>query len=181
MRKTVYGSLVAALAAGLCVAVIAVGEVIQLKQGTVKAVPAEAGEKTGPEDTAGTHGWLTDFEAAKAAAAKRGVPILIDFSGSDWCGWCIRLDKEVFKQDAFRDFASESVVLFLADFPRRSKLPAEQRKQNEQLMRKYGVRGFPTVLLVDKTGKELARTGYRRGGPEAYVEHLRELIGGNKD
>jgi thioredoxin-related protein len=123
-------------------------------------------------------GWLTDFEAAKAKAAEMGVPILADFSGSDWCGWCIRLDKEVFSQAAFQAFAQKNLVLFLADFPARKKLPDEVRKQNERLAKTYEIRGYPTVLVLDAAGKVVGRTGYRPGGPEKYVEHLKDLIDG---
>ncbi|MBI9020724.1 MAG: thioredoxin family protein [Verrucomicrobia bacterium] len=125
--------------------------------------------------TAGA-GWPTDFEKAKAEAAARNVPILIDFSGSDWCGWCIRLDKEVFSQPEFKAYASENLVLFLADFPRRKPQSETIKKQNKQLSDQYGLQGYPTVLLLDANGKELARTGYRKGGPVAYVEHLKALL-----
>jgi len=124
----------------------------------------------------GSEGWLTDFEAAKKQAAEQKRPILIDFSGSDWCGWCIKLDKEVFSKDSFKVYAKENLVLVLADFPSAKKLPAEVKAQNEALLEKYGVRGFPTVLLLDAEGNELARTGYQRGGPEAYVSHLKKLL-----
>jgi thioredoxin-related protein len=129
---------------------------------------------------AGGDGWLTDLAAAQKLAAEKNRPILVDFSGSDWCGWCIKLDKEVFSQEAFKAYADENLVLLMLDFPRRKELPAEQRQQNNMLMRQYGVEGFPTVLLLDKDGKEIARTGYREGGPAAYVKHLKELIAGAK-
>jgi len=121
-------------------------------------------------------GWLTDLEQAKAQAAERRVPILADFSGSDWCGWCIRLDKEVFSRPEFKAYAQESLVLLLVDFPRRQPLPEAQQRQNTALAEKLGVQGFPTVVLLDAEGRELARTGYREGGAEAYVRHLRELL-----
>jgi thioredoxin-related protein len=122
-------------------------------------------------------GWLTDFEAAKKLAAEKKVKILADFSGSDWCGWCIKLNKEVFDKDEFKKFASENLVLFLADFPSGTKLPDALAKQNERLASEYGVQGFPTVLLLDATGKVMARTGYRPGGAAAYVEHIKNALG----
>ena len=121
-------------------------------------------------------GWLTDFEAAKKQAAEENLPILVDFSGSDWCGWCIKLDNEVFSQDEFKDYAEENLVLFLADFPRSKPQPEDIQKQNKALSQKYGVRGFPTVLLLNAGGEVLGRTGYQRGGPEAYVKHLKDLL-----
>lgn len=120
--------------------------------------------------------WLTDFEEAKKQAKEKGVPILVDFTGSDWCGWCIKLKKEVFSQEAFQAYAKDNLVLLELDFPRRKEIPAETRKQNEALMKEFGIRGFPTILLVDAEGKELDRTGYRRGGAEKYVDHLKELL-----
>ena len=121
-------------------------------------------------------GWGTDFEAAKKAAAEKKLPILADFSGSDWCGWCIKLDKEVFSKPEFQAYAKDNLVLFLADFPRRTKIAPALEKANRALAEKYGVRGFPTVLLLDAEGKVLGRTGYQRGGPEAYVTHVKGLL-----
>ena len=121
--------------------------------------------------------WMTDFEAAKKAAAEKKVPILADFSGSDWCGWCMRLDKEVFSKKEFMDFAATDVVLLLVDFPRESAQTPAVKEQNEKLAQRYDVEGFPTVLLLDAEGKPLAKTGYRPGGPVPYIQHLKELIG----
>jgi protein disulfide-isomerase len=120
-------------------------------------------------------GWLTDFEVARQEAAARGVPILANFAGSDWCHWCKKLDQEVLSQGEFLDYARENLVLFLADFPARRKLPEEVRQQNRELQAKYGVQGYPTVLLLDDKGDVLARTGYRPGGAQAYVAHLKAL------
>jgi protein disulfide-isomerase len=126
--------------------------------------------------TFGAEGWLTDFEAAKKIAAEKGVPILADFSGSDWCGWCIKLDKEVFSQDEFKAYAKDNLVLFLADFPRSTPQTKDISEQNSALAEKYGVRGFPTVLILNAGGEVLERTGYQRGGAEKYIEHLKELL-----
>ncbi len=121
-------------------------------------------------------GWLTDFDKAKEAAALTKRPILADFSGSDWCGWCIKLKAEVFSQEAFQDYAKDNLVLFLADFPRNKALPETLKAQNEMLMRTYGIRGFPTVLLLDSEGKVIDKTGYRAGGAAGYVEHVKQLL-----
>ena len=122
--------------------------------------------------------WMTDFEAAKKEAAARKVPIVADFSGSDWCGWCKKLDAEVFSKAEFKAYAKESVVLLLVDFPAKKKLPESTVKQNEELQKKFGIQGYPTVILLDAEGKELARTGYQPGGAAAYVEHLKKLLAG---
>ena len=120
--------------------------------------------------------WLSNVEAAKKTATRLGRPIFINFSGSDWCYWCKKLDAEVLSQDAFKEYAKGNLVLMIADFPRRKKLPAKTSRQNEELARKYDVKGFPTLLLIDAGGSVLARTRYREGGAEAYVQHLKDLL-----
>lgn len=119
--------------------------------------------------------WLDDFDAAKAAAGRGNKPILANFTGSDWCGWCKRLDREVFSQPAFQAYARQQLVLFVADFPRKP-IPDATRVRNQALAEQYGVEGFPTILLLDAGGKVLARTGYQEGGAEAYVAHLQRLL-----
>jgi len=121
--------------------------------------------------------WLTDFEEAKRISADKGKPILADFTGSDWCGYCIKLDKEVFSKQEFKDFAKENVVLFVADFPRKKPQPEKIARQNVTLQRKYGIRGFPTILILDDNGKVLGHAGYERIGPVKYVEKLKKIIG----
>lgn len=122
-------------------------------------------------------GWQTDFEKAKALAQEMDRPILMDFSGSDWCGWCIKLDNEVFQKDVFKAYADENLVLMLADFPNdKSKQSPEVQMQNERLAKEFGVRGFPTVFVLDSDGEIIGKTGYQAGGPEAYVDHLKKII-----
>ena len=130
---------------------------------------------------AGGEGWTTDFEAAKKQAAEEKKSLLIDFTGSDWCGWCIKLVDEVFKHDAFKTGVKDKFVLVEIDFPQdKSKQSEELQKQNEELQEKYAIQGFPTILLTDADGMPFAKTGYQQGGPEAYVEHLDELLGARK-
>lgn len=121
--------------------------------------------------------WLTDFEAAKASAAKDGKDLLVDFTGSDWCGWCIKLKDEVFKQPDFAPAASKDFVLVEIDFPQQTELPATLKTQNDALQQTYGIQGFPTILLLDAQGRAYAKTGYQEGGPDAYLKHLAELRG----
>lgn len=125
---------------------------------------------------AGGEDWMTDFEAAKAQATKEGKDLLIDFTGSDWCGWCIKLKKEVFVHDAFKQGVKDKFVLVELDFPRnKEKISAEILEKNKALAKKYAVQGYPTILLADAQGRPFAQTGYRRGGPESYVKHIDEL------
>lgn len=100
--------------------------------------------------------WFTDFNKAKTEAATSGKYLLINFSGSDWCGPCIRLHKEIFESDTFTSFAEKNLVLVNADFPRlrKNQLPKEQQKLNETLADQYDPQGhFPYTVLVDANGK----------------------------
>ena len=127
---------------------------------------------------AGGEGWHSDFDAAKKQAADEKKSILLDFTGSDWCGWCIKLNKEVFDHDEFKNGVKDKFILVELDFPKdKSKLTDAVIAQNEALQEKYGVKGFPTILLTDEQGKPFAITGYKAGGPNAYVKHLDELLG----
>ncbi len=114
--------------------------------------------------------WLTDFEQAKAAAKKDGKVVLADFTGSDWCGWCIKLKEEVFDTDEFKTWAAKNVVLLELDFPRKKKLSAELKAQNDKLVQEFGVRGYPTILLLDGDGAKVGQLGYAKGGPTAWIE-----------
>ena len=122
---------------------------------------------------AGGPKWETDWEVAKARAEKEDKKILVNFSGSDWCGWCKRLDREVFRTDEFKAFADKDLVLLVLDFPKYKDQDPTVRRQNQKLMHKYGVQGFPTVLVVNHSGKLVHSTGYMRGGPKPYIDHLK--------
>jgi len=130
---------------------------------------------------AGGEGWTQDFDAAKATAAKDKKDLLIDFTGSDWCGWCIKLNDEVFSKDAFKTAAPKDFVLVELDFPRKPENTAKQtpetKARNEALSEQFGIQGFPTIVLADAAGRPYAKTGYQEGGPEKYLVHLAELRG----
>ena len=117
--------------------------------------------------------WITDFEDAREIAAADGKYILINFTGSDWCGWCKRLNREVFRQAEFKAFADANLVLLELDFPKWKKQSPALEEANERLRRRYNVRGFPTILLTDASGRVVLSTGYRRGGAGPYVAHLK--------
>lgn len=125
---------------------------------------------------AGELSWETSFEKAKKLASQENKAILINFTGSDWCGWCKRLDREVFRKDSFSDFVDEELVLLKVDFPRYNPLPVAQQKANRDLANRFGVRGFPAIFLVDKNGKVLLETGYQAGGADSYISHLKPHI-----
>lgn len=120
--------------------------------------------------------WVNEFEKAKATAASEGKDLLMDFTGSDWCSWCIKLHKEVFDLDAFKTAAPKSFVLVELDYPQdKSKLSQEIQDQNSALQKQFAIRGYPTILLADASGRPYAKTGYQAGGAESYVKHLDEL------
>lgn len=147
----------------------------------LSATPAEAAASTAApvknaENSAEKLVWMTDFKAAQALAAKEKKPLLVSFSGSDWCGWCIKLDNEVFHQPEFAKWAAKHFVMFQADFPRRAPQSRELKMQNAALAEQFRVEGFPTVVLLRPDGKAFATTGYRPGGAKAYIAHLQELL-----
>ncbi|GAA5127890.1 thioredoxin family protein [Luteolibacter yonseiensis] len=119
--------------------------------------------------------WETDYEVAKKRAKDEKKDILVDFTGSDWCGWCIKLKKEVFDKPEFQEYAKKHLVMLELDFPRKKQLPAKEKEQNEKLSQEFQIEGFPTILLLKASGREIARTGYQEGGPEKYIEHLKGL------
>lgn len=124
--------------------------------------------------------WETDFAKAAGEAQKEGRYMLLDFSGSDWCGWCIKLDKEVFSKPAFKAFAKDNLVCVLLDFPRQKHQSKKIKDQNAGLQQKYGIRGFPTVIVLSPEGELVGTTGYQEGGPKPYVESLKAMIDGHK-
>lgn len=118
--------------------------------------------------------WFTDLDEAKAVAVKENKPLLVDFTGSDWCGFCIKLHAEVFDKPEFEEFAKGYVLVEL-DFPNKKPQPAEEKAKNKAIQAKFAVTGFPTILLLDaKTGEAFGRqSGYGPGtGPKAYLEKL---------
>jgi thiol:disulfide interchange protein len=125
--------------------------------------------------------WMTDWEAAKARSKAEGKPILINLTGTDWCGWCIKLEKEVFSQKEFKTFATENLILMEVDFPKKKELPPALKAQNAALEKEYLIGGYPTVLLLDPDGRILSEDiGELKGGPPAYIDKLKELIAKTK-
>lgn len=120
--------------------------------------------------------WRDDFEAARKEAAAGDKELLIDFTGSDWCAWCIRLHKEVFDLPAFEKGVREKFIAVELDYPKDPARVSEKvREQNAALLKTYPIKGYPTVLLCDAAGKPFAATGYLEGGPEKYLAELDKL------
>ena len=120
--------------------------------------------------------WYTDVKEAIKVSNKEKKPMLLFFTGSDWCGWCIRLQNEVLKTPEFSKWASESVILVELDYPRRTAQADEIKKQNAELQQAFGIQGFPTIYFANATVKDgkvnfegLGSTGYVAGGPTAWL------------
>lgn len=123
--------------------------------------------------------WMIDFEAAKKKAAEEKKNLLVNFTGSDWCGYCIQLDKEVFRKEAFLDGVKDKFVLVTIDFPEdETKVDEKTRAQNEKLQETYRIEGYPTILLADSAGRPFAFTGFEEGGAAKYLAHLDGLMAG---
>ena len=120
--------------------------------------------------------WQTDYAKALETAKCQNKRVLLDFTGSDWCGPCIELRKRVFSKPEFRAYADKNLVLVEIDYPQRKKQSAELKKQNEKLSAQYGIeeKGFPTIVLLDSTGKILRESngydGESAAGMIAWIE-----------
>jgi protein disulfide-isomerase len=119
--------------------------------------------------------WVTDYKKAQEDARAGKKLMLLEFTGSDWCGWCMKLDKEVFSTPEFQSFASRNLVLVKLDFPRRKPQTEALRKQNEQLAQKYGIQGFPTIIVLNGQGEKVGEFGYMEGGPSPFLAKLETL------
>ncbi len=125
---------------------------------------------------AGDLTWMDDFSAAEAKAAKEHKYIFADFTGSDWCPWCMKLNSEVLNTPEFKAYADDNLILFMADFPKNKQLSEQVKDQNVKLMDKYSVMGFPTILIIDSEGNVAAKMGYEQGGPVPYIAAVKKAI-----
>ncbi len=119
--------------------------------------------------------WKSDFEDAKATAAKENKNIVLVFSGSDWCAPCIKLDKVVWQSEEFKKEAEKNWVTYKADFPKKkaNQLAPELTEANKKLAEKYNKNGsFPLVVLLDKSGKVIGMTGFKNVSATDYIKVL---------
>ena len=122
--------------------------------------------------------WQTDLEAAKKLATDQDKNIIIVFSGSDWCAPCIKLDKNIWQSDAFKNQSANDWILLKADFPRKkaNELSKDQTAHNRKLAEKYNIEGsFPLVVILDKNGKLLGKMGFKNVSPEEYIKMIHVL------
>ncbi|MEZ5315561.1 MAG: thioredoxin family protein [Chlamydiales bacterium] len=120
--------------------------------------------------------WYVDYDEAQAVAKQANKPLFLFFTGSDWCGWCKKMDQEVFTSSYFSQAVGEDFIFVEVDFPMQKTLTANQQKQNNDLKQKYGVTGYPTMIILDPNGNFIAETSYQPGGPKAYADYLKQLL-----
>jgi len=117
--------------------------------------------------------WLTDLPAAQAKAKAENKMVLLDFTGSDWCSWCMKFKKEALDTTKFKDYAEKNLILVELDFPHNKAQSADLKKANAALGGKYKVDGYPTYVVLSKDGAEIGRQeGYAAGGAEAFIAKL---------
>jgi thioredoxin-related protein len=121
--------------------------------------------------------WLTDVPTAISRAKKENKAVLLDFTGSDWCGWCVKLKKEVFDQFEFAGYANSHLIMVEVDFPQRKSQSPEQMKDNANLAAKYSIKGYPTIILLNAEGERIGTTGYIPGGPKAFIAEISKFPG----
>lgn len=120
--------------------------------------------------------WETDLKKAQEAAKTQKKLLFIDFTGSDWCGYCVMLDRQILSRPQFQEYASKNLVLMEVDFPRRKEQSRETRMQNQRLASQYNIQGFPTIVVLDGEGQTVWRyDGYFPDGPEAFIAALEKL------
>jgi protein disulfide-isomerase len=120
-------------------------------------------------------GWITSYEQGQQEAKANNKLVLLDFTGSDWCGWCIMLDREVFSKPQFKEYASKNLVLVEVDFPKTKPMSEAMRTQNVLLAQRYQVQGFPTIVVLNGDGQMVGAFGYMQGGPDAVIAVLEKL------
>lgn len=131
---------------------------------------------TGAQQTSGKIQWFTNYQEAAQKAKSEKKPLFLFFTGSDWCGWCKKMESEILSTPDFSNAAGSRFVFVMLDFPMNQTLPPDVSEQNNQLKQKYGVTGYPTVIILDSNENFVAETGYRSGGGKAYADYLFGLV-----
>ncbi len=119
--------------------------------------------------------WSTDYKAALAKAKAENKKVFLFFTGSDWCSWCMRLQKEILMTSEFSQYAREKLVLVELDFPRNKPQSEAVKRQNRSLGQEMGIQGYPTVIVLDSTGRQVGKLGYQQGGPKPFIQQLNSL------
>ena len=143
------------------------------------ALPAAADQSAIPFTGAELGVWTQDYAAATNAAATDGKPVLLDFTGSDWCGWCMLMENKVFCTQEWEDWAATNIYLVAIDFPNdTSKVPDEYQTRNRELSKQFGVREYPTFIVLDSKGRKLGQLGADRNAtPAKFIRQLCDVLG----
>lgn len=123
--------------------------------------------------------WTQDYDAAIALAKEKNLPVMLNFTGSDWCGWCNLMDKQVFSTDEWSKWAANNIVLVFLDFPQNKALvPEKYVQRNQQLAGKYGIQGYPTYVVVNPAdGKTIDTLGAsREATAKGFIEDLEKIL-----
>ncbi len=155
---------------GATVLAVAIGLAVMAAAQTAK--PAA----TSKPATAAAAAWGNSLTDAVAQSKKTGKPILAFFTGSDWCGWCMKLRAEVLDTPEFQTWAANHVILLELDFPRNKQLDAATKKQNQDLATKYEIKGYPTVVFIKADGTSLGQMGYMKGGAKTWTDAAQKII-----
>jgi protein disulfide-isomerase len=139
------------------------------------ALASNSAPAAAPEVHSGPATWSTDYNAALGQAKNDHRHVFLFFTGSDWCGWCKKLNREILATNDFNQYAQDKLELVELDYPRQKPQSDAVRSQNRMLMSRYNITGFPTVVVLDSSGKAVARLGYEEGGPGPFISHLQQL------
>lgn len=149
------------------IALVAFAALANLQANEVATEGAEAGM------------WTQDYASAAALAKEKGLPILLNFTGSDWCGWCKIMDGNVYAKPEWEAFAAKNLVLVTVDFPKdKTIVPEKYVGRNNELKGKFGVRGYPTYILLDSDGEtKLGQLGAgKEKTPESFIEEVESVL-----
>ena len=121
--------------------------------------------------------WTSDAPAAQELAKTTGKPLFIQFTGSDWCGWCKLMDGKVFSTTEWADYAKDNLVLLYIDFPRGKKQSDALKEQNDKLSEQYGIGGFPTYIILDAQGKQIGQLGASQDATaQGFIDEVKDVL-----
>ena len=150
------------------------GQVVEIKAAGDTSISGSMKEVAGPPAVVAGQ-WSTDARAALAFAKTEDKKVLLFFTGSDWCGWCKRLDREILSTPQFASYATENLVLVKLDFPRTLPQSDRVKAQNRGLAEKYRITGYPTIIVLNSEGKQVGELGYMEGGPAGFLKQLKSF------
>ncbi len=168
-------SLLLAVIGGALLALPGCGQRSESADSSSTQAPPSTQTAPSNQTTPSKPGWITSYEQGQQEAKANNKLVLLDFTGSDWCGWCILLDREVFSKPQFKEYASKNLVLVEVDFPKMKPMSDAIRAQNVRLAMQYQVQAFPTIIVLNGDGHIVGELGYMQGGPDAFIAVLEKL------